>query len=148
MKHATDRARVARRAIADQQSPDRSRRCRSAQRRLLLGLFTEAASVPYFASDVIEVLEGGYSDGQLFLTLLAERRSRSSSLGSPRHKARTLEASVNSPALATRAALSCSPALWYTRERHKNCETLTGQLGVVDDRACAATSAGSSRRLR
>jgi len=32
-----------------------------------------------FCPDVIEVLDGGFSDGQLFLTLPARRRSRSSS---------------------------------------------------------------------
>lgn len=38
----------------------------------LLGLFMLLASVLYFVSDVIEVAQGGFSDGQLWLTLLAE----------------------------------------------------------------------------
>jgi hypothetical protein len=37
-----------------------------------LGGFTLLTSVLYFVSDVIEVVQGGFSDGQLWLTLLAE----------------------------------------------------------------------------
>lgn len=38
----------------------------------LLGGFMLLASVLYFVSDVIEVVQGGFSDGQLWLTLFAE----------------------------------------------------------------------------
>jgi hypothetical protein len=38
----------------------------------LLGLFMLLASVLYFVSDVIEVIQGGFSAGQLWLTLVAE----------------------------------------------------------------------------
>lgn len=38
----------------------------------LLGLLTLVASVLYFGSDVVEALQGGFSAGQLWLTLLAE----------------------------------------------------------------------------
>jgi hypothetical protein len=37
-----------------------------------LGGFMLLASLLYFISDVIEVVQGGFSDGQLWLTLLAE----------------------------------------------------------------------------
>jgi hypothetical protein len=37
-----------------------------------LGIFMLLASVLYFVSDVIEVVQGGFSEGQLWLTLLAE----------------------------------------------------------------------------
>lgn len=39
---------------------------------ILLGLLTLAASVLYFVSDVIEAIQGEFSDGQLWLTLFAE----------------------------------------------------------------------------
>jgi hypothetical protein len=39
---------------------------------IVLGLLTLAASVSYFVSDVIEAIEGEFSDGQLWLTLFAE----------------------------------------------------------------------------
>ena len=38
----------------------------------VIGLLAVASSVLYFGSDVIEVLQGGFSTGQLWLTLVAE----------------------------------------------------------------------------
>jgi hypothetical protein len=38
----------------------------------VIGLLAVASSVLYFVSDVIEVVQGGFSTGQLWLTLVAE----------------------------------------------------------------------------
>jgi len=39
---------------------------------VLLGLLTVGGSVLYFLSDVIEAIQGGFSEGQLWLTLVGE----------------------------------------------------------------------------
>jgi len=39
---------------------------------VLLGLLAVGGSVLYFVSDVIEAIQGGFSEGQLWLTLIAE----------------------------------------------------------------------------
>jgi hypothetical protein len=44
----------------------------SARTRTLVGVSAAFFSVLYFVSDVVETLQGGFSDGQLWLTLVAE----------------------------------------------------------------------------
>lgn len=77
MRPASSPARVARGGSPSRLAHSRSPQRRSGQLRrtsavALLGGFMVLASVLYVVSDVIEVIQGGFSDGQLWLTLLAE----------------------------------------------------------------------------
>jgi hypothetical protein len=70
-------SRVIRRTAAERRLRGQSPQGRSGKRRrpsalTVLGLLTMSASLLYFISDVVEAIHGGFSDGQLWLTLVAE----------------------------------------------------------------------------
>jgi len=72
MTPPSSRARVVSVGTTDRRPAAGSGRGHASERRLLLGVFTVTASLLYFVSDLIEAHQGGFSDAQLWLTLLAE----------------------------------------------------------------------------
>jgi hypothetical protein len=72
MTPASGCARVVPSATTDRRSAAGSGSGRGLRRPFLLGWFTLTASLLYFVSDLIEAVQGGFSTGQLWLTLLAE----------------------------------------------------------------------------
>ena len=62
MTPSSGRARVMSLATTDRGPYAVSRRGRGPQWRLLLGIFTVTASLLYFVSDLIEALQGGFSE--------------------------------------------------------------------------------------
>ena len=115
MTPASGRARVVSVATTDRRPAAGSGHDHASGRRLLLGLFTVAASLLYFVSDLIEVVQGGFSTGQLWLTLLAEASIPVFVIGlavAQRPRLGRLEKSPRSP---TRTATSSSPRPWCTR---------------------------------
>jgi hypothetical protein len=99
----------------------------------LLGVFMLLASVLYFVSDVIEALQGGFSEGQLWLTLLAEAAIPIFVIGLaaaqwPRVGRLGVLAAVG---YAYSYVVFTGTVVYALVNGTKNYETLTDQLGVV-----------------
>jgi hypothetical protein len=105
MTRASNRARLARRGAADRQPMTDV--TVAAQQRLLLGLLTVAALVLYFVDAFMAPLRR---------PVVPHAPPAEAAIPiSPRHSTPAWDASVSSPPLATRTALSCSPTRWCTR---------------------------------
>ena len=99
----------------------------------ILGLLMLLASVLYFVSDVIEAIQGGFSDGQLWLTLLAEAAIPIFVIGlaaaqRPRLGRLGVLAAVG---YAYSYVVFTGTVVYALVNGTKNYETLTDQLGVV-----------------
>lgn len=99
----------------------------------ILGLLMLLASVLYFVSDVIEAIQGGFSEGQLWLTLLAEAAIPIFVIGlaaaqRPRLGRLGVLAAVG---YAYSYVVFTGTVVYALVNGTKNYETLTDQLGVV-----------------
>ena len=81
----------------------------------LVGLTALAFSALYLLSDVIEANQGGFSDGQLWLTFVAEAAIPVFVIGLYMVQRRRSDGGASSVLSPTRTASSSSPAPWSTR---------------------------------
>jgi hypothetical protein len=100
---------------------------------VLLGLLTVVGSVLYFVSDVIEAIQGGFSEGQLWLTLVAEAVIPIFVIGlaAAQHPRLSRLGDLSAVAYAYSFVVFTGTVVYALVNSTKDYDTLNDQLGVL-----------------